>query len=69
MPVVPGLRLMITGGVEPTEQNLSAWFNAGAFCVGMGSQLFTKDIVQQRDWDALKKSIVKALNVVQEIRK
>jgi 2-dehydro-3-deoxyphosphogluconate aldolase/(4S)-4-hydroxy-2-oxoglutarate aldolase len=27
--VVPGLKLMPTGGVEPTEQNLSAWFDAG----------------------------------------
>src|SRR6185436_1455220 len=43
MPVVPDLQLMITGGVEPTEQNLSAWFKAGATCVGMGSQLFTKE--------------------------
>src|SRR5688572_28645324 len=53
MPVVPGLNLMITGGVEPTEQNLSAWFKAGAMCVGMGSQLFTKEILQQQDWPQL----------------
>src|SRR5690349_16364166 len=44
MPVVPDLRLMITGGVEPSKENLTAWFGAGAMCVGMGSQLFTKDI-------------------------
>ncbi|MBT1706563.1 bifunctional 4-hydroxy-2-oxoglutarate aldolase/2-dehydro-3-deoxy-phosphogluconate aldolase, partial [Chryseosolibacter indicus] len=37
MPVVPDLQLMITGGVEPTQENLTAWFKSGAMCVGMGS--------------------------------
>lgn len=68
MPVVPGLQLMITGGVEPTEQNLSSWFKSGAMCVGMGSQLFSKDILQHRDWDKLKQTIVHALALVQQIK-
>jgi 2-dehydro-3-deoxyphosphogluconate aldolase/(4S)-4-hydroxy-2-oxoglutarate aldolase len=36
---MPGLKLMPTGGVEPTKENLSAWFGSGAACVGMGSKL------------------------------
>lgn len=40
---MPDLMLMPTGGVEPTEENLGAWFDAGAVCVGMGSKLFTKE--------------------------
>lgn len=68
MPVVPDLNLMITGGVEPTEQNLSAWFKAGAACVGLGSQLFTKEILQQKDWNALKKKISDALTTVKKIK-
>jgi 2-dehydro-3-deoxyphosphogluconate aldolase/(4S)-4-hydroxy-2-oxoglutarate aldolase len=69
MPVVPDLQLMITGGVEPTEQNLSAWFKAGAMCVGMGSQLFTKEILQERKWDALSEKVTEALAIVKKIRK
>jgi 2-dehydro-3-deoxyphosphogluconate aldolase / (4S)-4-hydroxy-2-oxoglutarate aldolase len=69
MPVVPGLQLMITGGVEPTEQNLSAWFKAGAMSVGMGSQLFTKEILEKKDWVKLKSTISNALALVQKIRK
>ena len=69
MPVVPGLQLMITGGVEPTEQNLSAWFKAGAMSVGMGSQLFTKEILEKKDWEKLKLTIANALALVQKIRK
>ena len=55
MPVVPDLQLMITGGVEPNEKNLTAWFKAGAMSVGMGSQLFTKEILEKKDWTALGK--------------
>lgn len=68
LPVVPDLKLMITGGVEPTKENLGAWFRAGAMCVGMGSQLFTKDILQNRSWDLLEKKVAQALALVREIR-
>lgn len=68
MPVVPDLRLMITGGVEPNEENLTAWFKAGAMCVGMGSQLFTKDILQSRNWDALSQRVANALALVKKLR-
>jgi 2-dehydro-3-deoxyphosphogluconate aldolase/(4S)-4-hydroxy-2-oxoglutarate aldolase len=69
MPVVPDLKLMITGGVEPTEQNLTAWFKAGAMCVGMGSQLFTKEILANKDWKALQWKISAALEMVKKIRR
>lgn len=68
MPVVPDLNLMITGGVEPNEQNLASWFKAGAMCVGMGSQLFTKEILQQQNWDLLKVKISDVLNTIKKIK-
>lgn len=68
LPVVPDLKLMITGGVEPAKENLTAWFKAGAMCVGMGSQLFTKDILQQRNWKLLSEKIARTLELVEEIR-
>jgi 2-dehydro-3-deoxyphosphogluconate aldolase / (4S)-4-hydroxy-2-oxoglutarate aldolase len=67
MPVVPDLNLMITGGVEPTEQNLSAWFKAGAMAVGMGSQLFTKEILEKRDWPQLKSKVSQALAIAAKL--
>ncbi len=68
MPVVPDLKLMITGGVEPTKESLSAWFKAGAMCVGMGSQLFTKEILQTRNWELLTKRVSSALGEIQNLR-
>jgi len=69
MPVVPDLQLMITGGVEPTEKSLSSWFAAGAMCVGMGSQLFTKEILAQKDWTLLQQKVVELLKLAKHIRK
>lgn len=68
MPVVPGLQLMITGGVEPTEQNLSAWFKAGATCVGLGSQLITSGIIQNNNWEELSRKTAEAVALVQQIK-
>ena len=68
IPVVPDLNLMITGGVEPTEQNLAMWFKAGAMCVGLGSQLFTKEILAQKDWPALKQKVSQALSIIQQLK-
>lgn len=38
---MPTLKLMVTGGVEPTIDSLSSWFRAGVMAVGIGSQLFS----------------------------
>lgn len=69
MPVVPGLQLMPTGGVEPTEANLSAWFKAGVVCVGMGSQLISKDIIEQKNWAKLEQGVKDALAIIKGIKK
>lgn len=50
MAPMPWSLLMVTGGVDPSEENLKAWFDAGVFCVGMGSKLFPKDRVVASDW-------------------
>lgn len=50
MAPMPWSKLMVTGGVEPTAENLKAWKDAGVFCVGMGSKLFPKDKVAAGDW-------------------
>ena len=60
---------MPTGGVEPTEKNLSAWFKAGVICVGMGSQLFTKEIIETKNWEKLQQQVSDALSLIKTIRK
>jgi 2-dehydro-3-deoxyphosphogluconate aldolase/(4S)-4-hydroxy-2-oxoglutarate aldolase len=65
----PWTSLMPTGGVEPTEENLKAWFEAGAVCVGMGSGLITKKIIQNRDWEKLSQLTASAMSIAQKFIK
>ena len=59
---------MPTGGVSPTEENLKAWFEAGVYCVGMGSKLITKDLVQNQDFAELTKNVKSAMEIVKKIK-
>lgn len=65
---LPWSSIMPTGGVEPTEENLSAWFKAGVYCVGMGSKLITKDLVNSGNFEKLTEDVKKALAIIQKIR-
>ncbi|MBN1184820.1 MAG: bifunctional 4-hydroxy-2-oxoglutarate aldolase/2-dehydro-3-deoxy-phosphogluconate aldolase [Bacteroidales bacterium] len=66
---MPWSNIMPTGGVDTSEDNLTAWFNAGAYCVGMGSQLVTKDIIMDGNYDKLREDVAKAIALVKKIRK
>lgn len=58
---MPWSRLMVTGGVEPTLDNLSSWKSAGADYVGMGSKLFPADRVAAADWAYISAKCAEAL--------
>ncbi len=64
----PWTSIMPTGGVAPTEENLKAWFNAGAVCVGMGSKLISKELLAKRDMDTLEGRVRGTLDLIQSIR-
>jgi len=64
----PWTSIMPTGGVSPTEENLKAWFDAGVICVGMGSKLISKEIIQQRDYQLLEENTRAALSIIQSLK-
>lgn len=64
----PWTSIMPTGGVSPTEENLTAWFDAGVTCVGMGSQLISKKVLANGDFDGLKNTVKNAINLIQQIK-
>jgi len=65
----PWAELMPTGGVSPTKESLSAWLGAGAVCVGMGSKLVTKALVEAKDYTGITKVVQTTLQIIKEIRK
>lgn len=60
---------MVTGGVEPTKENLTAWIKAGVTCVGMGSNLFPKEVVDAQDWGWIVAKCQEAFGYIAEARK
>ena len=62
---MPHVKLMVTGGVEPTEASVGAWFGAGVNAVGMGSQLFKN----ADDPTALSASITPLMQFVETLKK
>jgi 2-dehydro-3-deoxyphosphogluconate aldolase/(4S)-4-hydroxy-2-oxoglutarate aldolase len=64
----PWTSIMPTGGVEPTSDNLSKWFEAGVVCVGMGSKLFTPELIRKKDWQGLTDNIIHAVEIVRQLR-
>lgn len=69
LPVIPGLKLIPTGGVEPTVENLGGWFKAGVYCVGMGSHLFAKKSIEAKDWAQVEENVKKTLALISSVRK
>ncbi|MCD6518899.1 MAG: bifunctional 4-hydroxy-2-oxoglutarate aldolase/2-dehydro-3-deoxy-phosphogluconate aldolase [Anaerolineae bacterium] len=64
----PWSKVMPTGGVSPTWENLKAWFDAGVTCVGMGSRLVRKDLVEAEDWAGITALTAQALSYIRKAR-
>lgn len=67
-PLFPGTLFMPTSGVEVDEKNIASWFDAGVFCVGMGSNLITKEIIEQKKWNALHDKIILAKEMISKAK-
>jgi 2-dehydro-3-deoxyphosphogluconate aldolase/(4S)-4-hydroxy-2-oxoglutarate aldolase len=65
---MPWASIMPTGGVSPDETNLRGWFKAGVHCVGMGSQLFPKDVIESKNYQAITDKCKEALSIIKKLR-
>lgn len=64
----PWTNVMPTGGVTPKEDNLKAWFDAGVTCVGMGSQLISKEMLAKEDYLGLEKTVRETLALIKKLK-
>lgn len=64
----PWTSVMPTGGVSTEKDNLKAWFDAGVTCVGMGSKLISKEILQNKDFESLKQNVKEVLKTISKIK-
>lgn len=64
---LPFASAMVTGGVEPNRESLSKWFTAGAVAVGMGSQLFPKDVLANRAYNKIEETVSEVVRIIAEL--
>jgi 2-dehydro-3-deoxyphosphogluconate aldolase/(4S)-4-hydroxy-2-oxoglutarate aldolase len=60
--------IMATGAVEPTGENLAAWFRAGVTAVGMGSKLFPKEAIDSGDWNVITDLCKKVISWIRQAK-
>lgn len=65
---MPWTRLMPTGGVEPTEESLRAWFGAGIAAAGIGSKLITAELLKAKDYDGIERKVRDTVALIKKIR-
>lgn len=64
----PWTRIMPTGGVDCTEESLRKWFGAGVVCVGMGSNLITRDLLERKDFAGIEAKVRDTIALIRSIR-
>ena len=61
---MPWSILMVTGGVEPNKENIENWIAAGADCLGMGSNLFPKNIIESKQWNLITEKCKDVISII-----
>lgn len=64
---LPFVSAMVTGGVEPNRDSLSKWFGAGVVAVGIGSQLFPKDVLKNRAFNQIEATVGDLVRIIAEV--
>ncbi len=64
----PWMKLMPTGGVNSTRENIHEWIKAGASALGIGSKLISKEKVAARDFEGITELTEKCLWWIKEAR-
>lgn len=65
----PWLPIMPSGGVTLEKKNLKEWFDSGASCVAIGSHLFDKQVMLEKNFGVLEERIHTVLSHIASVRK
>ena len=65
---MPWTLIMPTGGVETTKESIEKWFKSGVACVGIGSNLISKELIAAGDYAAISTKTAQVLKWINEVR-
>ncbi len=55
---LPFVKAIVTGGVKMDGPSIVSWKEAGVFAIGLGSGLFTHDLISRHDYAGITKKIM-----------
>ncbi len=65
---MPDVNIMVTGGVQPTAESINEWFGAGAYAVGLGSNLFPKEVIANENFQWIQHKVAESIALVKAFR-
>lgn len=65
---MPWTRIMPTGGVDTTEESVTAWIKAGVACLGMGSKLFPKEVIAAGEYCKITEKVSAVMGWIKAAR-
>lgn len=65
---MPHVKIVVTGGVQPTVESIDEWFGAGVYGVGMGSNLFPKVVIDEKDYTWIEHKVAKCIALIHDNR-
>jgi len=65
---MPWTLIMPTGGVDATKESIENWFKAGVACVGIGSNLISKERLAAGDFAAISTKTADVLQWIRDLR-
>lgn len=64
----PWSKLLPSGGIKATQEDIFNWIKAGAVALNIGSDLISKDLVQAGDFEDLRKKTEQCIMWIKEAR-
>lgn len=64
----PWSMIMPSGGATPEYEVLKSWIDAGSACVGLGSKLFPKEVIQNKEFGKITENVKSAIDIVKQLR-
>ena len=50
------------------KENLQVWFDAGVTCVGLGSKLISKKVIEEQAYARLTANVKKTLSLIKSLK-
>ena len=65
---MPWLKLMVTGGVKADQDEIKKWFESGVTCVGLGSDLINKSILEEETFNIITEKVSEIQKTIDVIK-